>query len=176
MKKIAKRILSSFFDRMYLAKHEVEFCSGVVLIDRKNIKFSGQAYLGNDCKIYAAGGVTFGDGVILSDQVVIMTTMHDFRDPTISPYGFVDYLTPVRIGARVWIGYRAIILPGVELGDDCIVGSGAVVTKSFPPGSIVAGNPAILINRREDRGMVQSYLQCKKQLGRGKEYVFKPKK
>lgn len=50
-----------------------------------------------------------------------------------------------RIGANCFIGGRSILLPGVEIGDDCIVGAGAVVTKSVPPRSIVAGNPAEII-------------------------------
>ena len=50
-----------------------------------------------------------------------------------------------RIGANCFIGGRSLILPGVEIGDNCVVGAGAVVTKSVPPRSIVAGNPATII-------------------------------
>ncbi|WP_284165413.1 acyltransferase [Frigidibacter sp. SD6-1] len=50
-----------------------------------------------------------------------------------------------RIGKNCFIGGRALILPGVEIGDGCVVGAGAVVTKSVPPGCIVAGNPAKVI-------------------------------
>lgn len=49
---------------------------------------------------------------------------------------------PCRIGRFVYVGYGAIILPGVTVGDHCLVGGGAVVTTDMPPGSIVAGNPA----------------------------------
>ena len=50
-----------------------------------------------------------------------------------------------RIGRRCFIGARSIILPGVTIGDECVVGSGSVVTKDVPPRSIVAGNPARII-------------------------------
>ena len=50
-----------------------------------------------------------------------------------------------RIGKNCFIGGRSLILPGIEIGDNCIVGAGAVVTKSVPPRSIVAGNPAQII-------------------------------
>lgn len=47
-----------------------------------------------------------------------------------------------RIGENCFIGGRSLILPGVEIGDNCVVGAGSVVTKSVPPRSVVAGNPA----------------------------------
>jgi acetyltransferase-like isoleucine patch superfamily enzyme len=50
-----------------------------------------------------------------------------------------------RIGKHCFIGGRSLILPGVEIGDHCIVGAGSVVTKSVPPGCIVAGNPARIL-------------------------------
>ena len=50
-----------------------------------------------------------------------------------------------RIGENCFIGGRSMILPGVEIGDGSIVGAGAIVTKSVPPGSVVAGNPAKIV-------------------------------
>ena len=50
-----------------------------------------------------------------------------------------------RVGENCFIGGRALILPGVEIGDNCVVAAGAIVTKSVPPRSIVAGNPAKVI-------------------------------
>jgi maltose O-acetyltransferase len=55
---------------------------------------------------------------------------------------------PVTIGDDVWIGARAILLPGITINSGSIVGAGAVVTKDVPPGSIVAGNPARVVRYR----------------------------
>ena len=55
-----------------------------------------------------------------------------------------------RIGNRVFIGVNAVVLPGVTIGDNCIVGAGAVVTKDVPSNSVVAGNPARVISYIED--------------------------
>lgn len=54
-------------------------------------------------------------------------------------------MTDTYIGARCFIGARSIIMPGVRIGDNCIVAAGAVVTRDVPPGSVVAGNPARII-------------------------------
>jgi len=73
----------------------------------------------------------------------------------LGPYSYVAFDTRIlthdrtrglylqtRIGRNCFIGGRSLILPGVEIGDECIVGAGSVVTRSVPPRSIVAGNPA----------------------------------
>ena len=72
-----------------------------------------------------------------------MTLGHDPRSAT-----FEDRGGDVVIGDRVWIGYRAIILPGVTIGEGAVVGSGAVISKNVDPYAIVAGNPARKIGER----------------------------
>jgi len=54
---------------------------------------------------------------------------------------------PVKIGNNVWIGMNAVILKGVTIGDNSVVAAGAVVTKSIPPNTIVAGNPAVAVKK-----------------------------
>ena len=62
----------------------------------------------------------------------------------------MDKPLPVKIGDDVWIGRRVIILPGVTIGDGCIIGAGAVITKDIPPYSVVVGVPAKVVRRRKD--------------------------
>lgn len=86
-------------------------------------------------------GIEIGDDTIFSFGVGIVSANHDPSNLTESVQD-----APVRIGKRCWLGKNAIVLPGVELGDDCVVAAGAVVTRSFGPGSVVAGVPARLIS------------------------------
>lgn len=65
-----------------------------------------------------------------------------------------------RVGKNCFIGGRSMILPGVEIGDNCIVAAGAIVTKSVPPYSIVAGNPARIIRSDIKVGPYGRYLSA----------------
>lgn len=84
-----------------------------------------------------------GNDVSIGPEASILTLGHDPQSPD-----FADRGGDVVIGNRVWIGYRAIILPGVTIGEGAVVGAGAVVTKDVDPYSIMAGNPARKIGER----------------------------
>jgi maltose O-acetyltransferase len=84
-----------------------------------------------------------GDDVSIGPEAAILNLGHDPQSPA-----FADRGGDVNIGNRVWIGYRAIILPGITIGDGVVVGAGAVVTKSVAPYTMVAGNPARKIGER----------------------------
>ncbi|VED53403.1 Maltose O-acetyltransferase [Raoultella terrigena] len=60
-----------------------------------------------------------------------------------------EYGKPVTIGNNVWIGGRAVINPGVTIGDNAVIASGAVVVKDVPPNAVVGGNPAQIIRMLE---------------------------
>ena len=87
-----------------------------------------------------------GNDVSIGPEAAILTLGHDPQSPD-----FADRGGDVTIGDRVWIGYRAIVLPGITIGEGAVVGAGAVVTKDVEPFAIVAGNPARNIGQRSDR-------------------------
>jgi maltose O-acetyltransferase len=87
--------------------------------------------------------IRFGDNVSIGPEATILTLGHDPQSAE-----FTDRGGDVVIGDRVWIGYRAVILPGVTVGDGAVVGAGSVVTKNVLPYTIVAGNPARKIGER----------------------------
>jgi acetyltransferase-like isoleucine patch superfamily enzyme len=90
-----------------------------------------------------------GSNVSIGPEATILTLGHDPRSAV-----FADRGGDVVIGDRVWIGYRAIVLPDVKIGEGAVVGAGAIVAKDVEPYAIMAGNPARKIGERavEDRG------------------------
>lgn len=91
----------------------------------------------------SAGGLEIGSHVDIASEVMIWTSQHDLTDPTMKAIE-----AKVVIEDYVFIGPRAIILPGVTIGKGAVVAAGAVVTKSVPPRTIVAGIPAKPIGER----------------------------
>jgi len=89
-----------------------------------------------------------GSNVSIGPEATILTLGHDPRSAT-----FEDRGGDVLIGDRVWIGYRAIVLPGVSIGEGAVIGAGAVVAKNVEPYAIVAGNPARKIGQRAVEGL-----------------------
>ncbi len=139
--------------RRFLAEHILAECGKEVNIER-HASFSHDIHLGNYSGIGAhshIGGKTYiGDYVMMGPEVVIYETNHCFdrTDIPMCEQGFQEP-QPVHIGNDVWIGRRVIILPGVTIGDGCVIGAGAVVTKDIPPYSVAVGNPARVVRSRK---------------------------
>jgi acetyltransferase-like isoleucine patch superfamily enzyme len=89
--------------------------------------------------IWCGGRVVIGARCMIGSHVAISSLTHDHTQPKM--FGTM-VARPVAIGDDVWIGAHAVILPGVTLGDGCVVGAGAVVTRDVPPRAIVYGVPA----------------------------------
>lgn len=89
------------------------------------------------------GGLTIGRAVTTGLDVCLLTADHDPQSPT-----FAGRLAPVEIGDRAWLGTRAMVLPGVKVGEGAVVAAGAVVTRDVAPYTIVGGVPARVIGER----------------------------
>jgi len=87
--------------------------------------------------------VTIGDNVFIAPNVGIYTAGHPL-DVEQRNEG-LEYAYPVTIGNNVWIGAHVAIMPGVTIGDNCVIGAGSIVTKSIPSNSLAAGNPCKVI-------------------------------
>lgn len=119
--------------------------------------------IGENCEIYKSANfgsepylITLGNHVRINAGVQLIT--HDggywvLRDKNAgvgSGFDNIDYLGEIRIGNNVHVGTNAIIMPGVCIGDNCVIACGAVVTKSVEPNSIVGGIPARYIESLDE--------------------------
>ncbi|MGC4067284.1 MAG: sugar O-acetyltransferase [Polyangiaceae bacterium] len=112
-----------------------------------NIRVGENFYANFGCVILDVAEVTIGDNCLIAPQVGIYTATHPI-DPALRRSG-KELAKPIVIGNDCWIGGHATINPGVTLGNNVVVASGAVVTKSFGDNVILAGNPARVLRRVE---------------------------
>jgi maltose O-acetyltransferase len=119
------------------------------LVVGENVFIGGGTFLDPDFTFL----IRIGDRTTLSVGVTVLA--HDASTRLKLGYSRV---APVAIGDRVFIGARAVILPGVTIGDDAIVGAGSVVTRDIPPAMVAVGNPARVV------GTVEEYLSRNREL------------
>lgn len=107
------------------------------------IRIGGHSTINRNVLLDSRGPIVIGDRVSISPEVLLITASHDMNS-----VDFALTVGGITIEDYVWIGTRAIILPGVTLGKGAVVGAGSVVTKDVPPFTFVAGNPATKIRER----------------------------
>lgn len=100
-------------------------------------------FLNVNCKLMDSGKITIGDNVFIAPNVCLITEEHAM-DVSQRIQG-LEYTRPITIGNNVWICAGVMVLPGVTIGDNSVVGAGSVVTKDIPPDSLAVGNPCRVI-------------------------------
>lgn len=135
--------LKSFGKNVYI-------CPGYQISSPENVEIGSHVWIGEHFYAKDEGGITIGSGTIISRNVEIWTSNHNYDSDDLMaiPYDRRFIRKPVTIGENVWIGSRVIILPGVTIGEGAVVGAGAVVTRDVPLGAVVGGNPAKVIKYR----------------------------
>lgn len=110
-----------------------------------NIEIGENFYMNVNCVILDGAKVTFGDNVFIAPGCGFYTAGHPL-DVEQRNKG-LEYARPITVGNNVWIGAQACLLPGVTIGDNCVIGAGSVVTKDIPANSVAAGNPCRVIRK-----------------------------
>ena len=105
-----------------------------------NLRVGDNLFVNYDCVFLDCAPIEIGDDVQIGPAVQLYTATHPL-DPGERRAG-IEGARPIRIGSNVWIGGGAIVLPGVTIGDDAVIGAGSVVTRDVPAGMVVVGNPA----------------------------------
>jgi acetyltransferase-like isoleucine patch superfamily enzyme len=120
-----------------------------IRVHEGRVSIGAKSVLGQECTISAYQRVEIGRECIVADRVMLIDFDHGVVEVErpIRLQGI--YKRDVRVGHNVWIGYGACILRGVSIGDNCVIGTAAVVTASLPNNAVAAGVPAHVIRMRD---------------------------
>ena len=108
-----------------------------------NLTLGSMVAIDDAVNLYSVAPIKIGTKVAISREAFICTASHDISYPNIPLV-----IKPIVICDGVWIGARAIILPGVTIGEGAVIAAGSVVTKDVPSWAVVAGNPAKVVKVR----------------------------
>jgi len=108
-----------------------------------NIILGDNFYANFGCVLLDVAEIRIGDNVMLAPNVQIYTAHHPLDVKT--RVAMLELGTPITIGHNVWIGGGAILLPGISIGDNTVIGAGSVVTRDVPANVIAAGNPCCVL-------------------------------
>ena len=144
----------------FISLGESVVCRGLLRIEQfgaGRIVLRPHAYVGDDCLLSAAAGIEIGEHALLAHEVQIFDNDSHPLDPAARAADYASVLggggrgeiaaAPVCVGARAWIGFRALLLKGVTIGENSVVAAGSVVSKSVPANVVVAGNPAVIVKQ-----------------------------
>ena len=112
-----------------------------------NLENEHSMCIGPNVEVYNKDNVFIGVQAVISQDAYICTATHDITSPRMALV-----TKPIRIESQAWVAAKATILPGVTIGEGAVVGACAVVAKDVPPWSVVVGNPARVVGKREIKG------------------------
>jgi virginiamycin A acetyltransferase len=148
-------------DGTYIAKGSKISC--------KNVSIGQGTRINGSIKLKGGDRIHIGKYCAIGEDVDILSTNHTTNTinmQNVLQIEITGTVTPavkkgIEIGNNVWIGDRAIILPGIKIGDGAVIGAGSVVTKDVSPFCIHAGNPAKFIRKRFEEDVIELLLQMK---------------
>lgn len=118
------------------------------------IRIGDRCFINSSCTMYDGAPITIGDECLLAAGVQLITATHPV-DPD-ARRAALELARPVTLADGVWIGAGALICPGVAIGENTVVGTGSVVTKSLPAGVVAHGNPARVAREIDERDLAEA--------------------
>jgi len=141
--------------RTALLKRLLGEVKGEILIEQPfhcdygyNISVGRNFYANHNLVILDGAKVTFGDNVFIAPDCGFYTAGHPI-DPLERNKG-LEYARPITVGDNVWFGAKVAVLPGVTIGDNCVIGAGSVVNRDIPSDSVAVGNPCRVVRKITD--------------------------
>ena len=121
----------------------------IVWLNGENIEMGDDVGFNYGCYVNGYGGLVIGDGTIFRPYTMIHTANHRMDDISrpIPEQGW-ETSPPVQIGPQCWIGMGVCILPGVRVGEGCVIGAGSVLTHDLDAYTVAVGNPAKPVRSR----------------------------
>ena len=133
----------------YRAKRGCRVLRNVTIYFPERLTLGRNVGISPQTQFNAAGGIDIGDDTLIGPGCTLWSVNHRYQDISV-PIQWQGYdAEPIVVGRDCWIAARAIVLPGVRIGDGSVIAAGAVVNRTCEPGSILAGVPAKVIGRRE---------------------------
>ncbi len=108
-----------------------------------NIRLGRKFYSNFNLVILDEAPVTFGDNVFVGPNCGFYTACHPIEAEERNKG--LEYARPIRVGDNVWFGAQVVVLPGVTIGDNCVIGAGSVVSRDIPSDTVAVGNPCRVI-------------------------------
>jgi len=143
-----------FLKMLYMKKitfgKNLQFRKNFSVMISKNgmIKIGENCFFNNDCSISSFVGIEIGDNCLFGENVKVYDNNHKFSlSFNINSQGYK--LGNIKIGNNVWVGSSVIILKGVTIGDNCVIGAGSVIDRNIPNNSLVVANRDVKIIRIE---------------------------
>lgn len=125
----------------------------------RHVHFGKNVYLNFNCTFVDDTHIYVGDYTMFGPNVVLATAGHPIL-PALREKAY-QYNMPIHIGKNCWLGAGVIVLPGVTVGDNTVIGAGSVVTKDIPANCVAVGNPCRVLREISEHD---------------REYYFKDKK
>jgi len=137
--RVLKEIVGTYGEELYIIPPVSANCG------LRHVHFGKRVVVNFNCSFVDDGDIFIGDDTMIGPNCTLATAIHPVS-PRLRKYK-IQRNKPIHIGRNVWLGGGAIILPGVTVGDNSIVGAGSVVTKDVEPNTIVVGNPARVLRK-----------------------------
>ncbi|WP_413537195.1 acyltransferase [Carnobacterium divergens] len=136
-------------DNVSIGDYSIISCTGILSKVGVGFSIGKNSSFGEFCYFGSAGGITIGENVIMGQSIRFHSENHlfDRTDILIKDQGVSN--KGIKVGDNCWIGAGAVFLDGISIGDGCVIGANSLLNKDIPPNSVVVGNPAKIIKKRE---------------------------